>query len=211
MKTHEHDELSDTPEGKPQNRNQDKGADRGFERQDLSSPTLVKAMLFMVGFVPLCLLLLWVLMSTVWQAPERPPSPFDQSQVQAPEPRLQTSPVQDYVTLREQMARHLNTYGWVDQKANMVRVPIAVAKQRLLAQGLPERDQPPPPSRMPPAENGVRLDPQAATRWLEQGGAAARKDVDPVDALPSAAKAKNIPQRSPKEPLGETFPAKEGK
>ncbi|SHF54557.1 hypothetical protein SAMN02745148_02933 [Modicisalibacter ilicicola DSM 19980] len=142
MRTHEHHELSDTPEGKPQNPGQGEGADRGFEHRDLSSSTLVKAILFMVGFVPLCLLLLWGLMNTVWQEPARPPSPFDSPQIRTPPPRLQTSPVQDYTIFRERMARHLNTYGWVDREAGTVRVPIAVAKERLLEQGLPKQDQP---------------------------------------------------------------------
>ncbi|QEA39568.1 hypothetical protein FGL86_11080 [Pistricoccus aurantiacus] len=226
MKTHEQEELSDTPEGKSQTRGSQEKEERGFEEKDLSSSLLVKSLLFMVLFVPACLLVLWALMSTVWQEPQRPPSPFEQSQIQTPLPHLQASPVQDYQAFHERMTLHLNSYGWVDRDANRVHIPIALAKQRLLEQGLPEANQTPPPSRMPfdgvaidgvaidgVAIDGVALDPQAATQWLKQGPAAApvaREDTSPRDTLPPPARKENIPVRSAQESLEETFSSKEG-
>ena len=67
-----------------------------------------------------------------------------------PAPRLQTVPVQDLAAARAEEERTLTTYGWVDEHAGTVRIPIAEA-MRLLA----ERGEAPlpkaPPSASPPA------------------------------------------------------------
>jgi hypothetical protein len=46
----------------------------------------------------------------------------------------------------------LTTYGWVDRQSGVVRVPIDVAMQRILEQGLPVRQpEPVPPATGTPA------------------------------------------------------------
>jgi hypothetical protein len=64
-----------------------------------------------------------------------------------PEPRLQGMPgheeaapteMQKFSTREEDV---LNSYGWVDQKAGIVRIPIEQAKKLLLERGLPVRPQ----------------------------------------------------------------------
>lgn len=54
-----------------------------------------------------------------------------------PEPRIQANPAADLTTLREQEDAVLTTYGWVDRPGGVVRVPIDVAMQKVLEQGLP--------------------------------------------------------------------------
>ena len=56
-----------------------------------------------------------------------------------PEPRIQANPAADLKTLRDQEDAILTTYGWVDRPGGVVRVPIDVAMQRVLEQGLPVR------------------------------------------------------------------------
>ena len=51
-----------------------------------------------------------------------------------PEPRLQTAPAEDLRYLRAAEQTRLTTYGWVDRKAGVVRVPIDRAKE-LVAEG----------------------------------------------------------------------------
>jgi hypothetical protein len=69
-----------------------------------------------------------------------------------PEPRLQglpghsIHPMEELKEAREQEDRLLSTYGWVDQKAGIVRVPIEEAMRRLLEKGLPVRAEQPPPA-----------------------------------------------------------------
>ena len=58
-----------------------------------------------------------------------------------PEPRLQVSPAQD---LREVQAAEdtlLHSYGWVDEQAGVVRIPVERAMQLLAERGLPAQPQ----------------------------------------------------------------------
>jgi hypothetical protein len=64
-----------------------------------------------------------------------------------PEPRIQANPAADLKTLVEEERAILTTYGWVDRQAGVARVPIEVAMQRVLEQGLPVRQ----PESAPPA------------------------------------------------------------
>jgi hypothetical protein len=59
-------------------------------------------------------------------------------QPQAP-PGLQTEPWTDLKRFRAEADLHLHSYGWVDQKAGVARIPIEKAKEKLLQQGLPVR------------------------------------------------------------------------
>jgi len=65
-----------------------------------------------------------------------------------PEPRIQANPAGDLKVLRDQEELVLTTYGWVDAKAGVVRVPIDVAMRLVLEEGLPVRQ---PESALPAA------------------------------------------------------------
>ncbi len=54
-----------------------------------------------------------------------------------PNPRLQPDPVGDLHYLRTAEDNVLNTYGWVDKNAGVVRIPVARAMFLLSQQGLP--------------------------------------------------------------------------
>jgi hypothetical protein len=56
----------------------------------------------------------------------------------APAPLLVDEPA-NLKGFRAQEREVLTTYGWVDQNAGTVRVPIDVAKDRVISQGLPVR------------------------------------------------------------------------
>lgn len=56
----------------------------------------------------------------------------------SPTPLLVNEPA-NLQKLRAQELEALTTYGWVDQNAGTVRVPIEVAKDLVLSQGLPVR------------------------------------------------------------------------
>jgi hypothetical protein len=56
-----------------------------------------------------------------------------------PEPRLQIRPRQDLIDLRTQEAEALESYGWVDRNAGVVRIPIDEAMRLTLQRGLPAR------------------------------------------------------------------------
>ena len=70
-----------------------------------------------------------------------PASPFADVRTLPPEPRLQVEPRIDLEHLRAHEDSVLNSYGWVDPRAGVVRIPIARAMDRLLLKGLPVRAQ----------------------------------------------------------------------
>ena len=57
------------------------------------------------------------------------------------EPRLQTTPWTDLRTFRADQQKTLDSYGWVDEKLGIARIPIARAKELLLQRGLPVRPE----------------------------------------------------------------------
>jgi hypothetical protein len=54
-------------------------------------------------------------------------------------PRLQVSAHEDLVNYLQHQQQTLDSYGWVDQKAGVVRVPIDQAMDMVLKNGLPVR------------------------------------------------------------------------
>jgi hypothetical protein len=74
-----------------------------------------------------------------------PASPFAQGQpMPAPNvPRLQVTPREDLEHMLGQENQTLNSYGWVDQKSGVVRIPITRAMDLLLERGLPVRSKTP--------------------------------------------------------------------
>ena len=73
-------------------------------------------------------------------APEYPLAAGQETRL-PPEPRLQTNPRQDLADLRAQEDAVLNSYGWVDKNAGVVRIPISEAMKLVVQRGLPAREQ----------------------------------------------------------------------
>src|SRR5439155_15306591 len=69
-----------------------------------------------------------------------------------PQPRLETNESLEINDFRLQAEKKLNSYGWIDQKAGIARIPIDRAMQLLAQRGLPTRLQagavPPSPVNM---------------------------------------------------------------
>jgi|SRR5882762_1072914 len=56
-----------------------------------------------------------------------------------PEPRLQVAPREDLQTFRAREEAELNSYGWIDRTAGIVRLPISRAMDLVVERGLPVR------------------------------------------------------------------------
>jgi hypothetical protein len=52
-----------------------------------------------------------------------------------PTPSLQTQPFGDVYALREDEAKKLGSYGWVDQEGGVARIPIDKAMEVMLQRG----------------------------------------------------------------------------
>lgn len=58
-----------------------------------------------------------------------------------PEPALQTEPWVDLRKFRTEQDAHMTSYGWVDEKTGVARIPIVKAKELLLKRGIPVRPE----------------------------------------------------------------------
>jgi len=58
----------------------------------------------------------------------------------APEPRLLTNEPANLADFRASEAAKVETYGWIDQPAGIVRIPVERAKDLILERGLPARE-----------------------------------------------------------------------
>lgn len=56
-----------------------------------------------------------------------------------PTPSLQTQPFRDIYMLRDEEARKLQSYGWVDKEGGVARIPIDRAMELMLQRGFPAR------------------------------------------------------------------------
>jgi hypothetical protein len=61
--------------------------------------------------------------------------------VQFPQPRLETDERREINDFREREEQTLNSYGWLDQSAGVVHIPIDRAMQLVAQRGLPTRPQ----------------------------------------------------------------------
>lgn len=131
----------------------------GHETRDANPAILA---LFAVG---LCLTLALILVSVRWmffhfeksQSLGAPAAPFANERPLPPGPRLQADPLQDWQAYRAQQQATLNSYGWVEQKSGVVRIPIDRAMDLLLQRGLPVRQHGASP---PAATSGEASGPQ---------------------------------------------------
>ena len=76
------------------------------------------------------------------QRPAEYPLAASQGHREPPEPRLQTDPRQDLADMRAKEDEQLQSYGWVDKNAGIVRIPIEAAMKLTLERGLPARTEP---------------------------------------------------------------------
>ncbi len=74
-----------------------------------------------------------------------PASPFAETRELPPSnvPRLQTAPRQELNAHQKQQEELLQSYGWADQKNEIVRIPINRAMDLLIQRGLPVLTSPP--------------------------------------------------------------------
>ncbi len=116
----------------------------GYEQRDMS----VRAVGtffggLIVAVVVVLLLMAWLFSYFAAREARRDvqPSPLAAARQLPPEPRLQVNPQRDLKAMRAEEDAVLKSYGWVDQKAGVVRIPIDRAMNLLLQRGLPARSQ----------------------------------------------------------------------
>ncbi len=119
----------------------------GYEKRDANAKGIFLAVLgLFVALLLVDLIVRWIVHDF-----KKSPTPGDrfsgsvrQKQAAATEPafpRLQISPPADLRKLREEEAQELNTYGWINQTAGVVRIPVDRAMDLVLQKGLPARQK----------------------------------------------------------------------
>ena len=132
----------------------------GFEHEDWSSGTVYA---FLIGLAIVCVAVFFILRgmyayldarSEAHQPPQNPlvaaqpevrnvPRREMQEQIKTtfPDPRLEENERQELTQFRESEEDTLNSYGWVDQPAGVVHIPIQRAMELIAQRGLPVRPE----------------------------------------------------------------------
>ncbi|MCQ6255535.1 hypothetical protein [Pseudomonas sp. Q11] len=110
-----------------------------YQPNDFDGKKAIRVMVLLAVAVTLSLGGVGWLLSVYRQQVQQPPmSPLERHRLLPPEPRLQADPRQ---AGEQQLARqrlHLESYGWVDRKHQIVHLPLAQARQLLLERGWPD-------------------------------------------------------------------------
>jgi len=130
--------------------------DEEFEREDLGAkPIIVFLIALIVGCVVVALLLKGMYSFLDKRETQHQPaqSPLAQQTTtdtrtvepgdvtKFPQPRLETHETAEIDSFRLKEAQTLHSYGWVDEQAGVVRIPIDRAMELLAQRGLPTRPQ----------------------------------------------------------------------
>lgn len=138
-----------------------------YEKKDADARAIVRAGigLALATIVTSALVLVffrWLAVRERREDPPPPPLARMEPGRQPPAPRLQTLPARDLAAVRAEEQRTLTTYGWVDEPAGIVRIPIRDAMRILAERGeaaLPRPSPaatPPPPATLLPLREGAR-------------------------------------------------------
>ncbi len=118
----------------------------GHERSDLKPRSILIFGIVLSVTVLVCLVIAnWMFnYLTAVQTASRPPLSPLAKQEAPPGPRLQAQAPEDLCKFRAEEEATLNSYGWVNQQAGIVRIPIDRAMRLLVQRGLPAASQPAP-------------------------------------------------------------------
>jgi hypothetical protein len=117
------------------------GTASAFEHEDASPSALVKSGIFLAVLLTAVFLAMWGAYAVFMKMTPvgANASPMSDARILPPRPRLQTDPQKEIHDYCEQQAATLDTYGWIDQSAGIVRVPIDRAIAMTISKGLPSR------------------------------------------------------------------------
>jgi len=131
--------LSAKPQGRPRR------AGAGYEKRDANA----KWIFGIVAFLLVAGLVMHFVLAGVMERLGKTPYPTDElngtrrgsdTRAQAKTfPRLQISSAEELKAFRTKEEAELNSYGWINRTAGMVRIPVARAMDLLLERGLPAR------------------------------------------------------------------------
>ncbi len=102
-----------------------------------------------------------------------------------PQPRLQESPPVELVQMMREERERVASYGWVNRKAGVARIPVDRAMEILAKKGLPRVPAPPPTPDAPP---NTSIPP-----------AGKREQAGPAENQPAPQRKEDQPRPAPKQ------------
>lgn len=118
------------------------GRGKGYEQRDADVRSLLKLGIWLIVVVALAMVAMKWTYDEYQKMQSRGAmvSPLVENEnVVPPNPQLQAEPRKDLQTYCSDESQKLKTYGWVDQHAGVVRLPIEQAMALTLQRGLPTR------------------------------------------------------------------------
>ncbi len=115
----------------------------GYDHSDADVKLIVYSTLgLVVGMVVVCLIVVGIFKAMQEAMPrDAPISSIANPNRMPPEPRLQAHPADEIQALRQHEDDVLNHYGWVDQKAGVVRIPVNKAMDIMAQRGFPTKTE----------------------------------------------------------------------
>ena len=170
------------------------GSDLGFERQDLGSRPIYGFLVSLAIFGVLTYYVLWGMFHFLdaynrkHQAPIGPMVKVEEDTrivtpatiQQFPEPRLEDDERTELNGFRLHEEQQLNSYGWVDQNAGVVHIPIEQAMKLIAQRGLPTT----------PQAGVMPLSPVNLARAAAQASDTSEMQAAPTQKQPQEAKGK---------------------
>jgi hypothetical protein len=117
----------------------------GYERADANVRSIrvfIIALFLFCVFSLLLMLGLFRFLYQTGQADMPAPTPMEAQRVLPPAPRLQVNTTTDIKEMHRKEADTLESYGWVDRNAGVVRIPVSRAMDLILERGLPAPKRP---------------------------------------------------------------------
>ena len=115
-----------------------------YERRDMSVRVIGMFLVGLAATVVLVFGLVWWMFDIFAASRAQQdvaPSPLAEARRVLPAPSLQVTPRRDLKAMRTEEKALLHSYGWMDQKAGVVRIPIDRAMKLLTERGLPRTSQ----------------------------------------------------------------------
>lgn len=145
--------------------------DVAHESSDISIKGVIWFVIILAGTaiaIQIAMYVLFIVLDKIETRNDPYVTPVDYTAGQIPpEPRLQTTPWEDLKQFVRGEQTYLDTYGWVDQGAGQVHIPIERAKELLLQRGIPTRTP----------ENGAPVDQTEGTHLASNGESSGGRDL----------------------------------
>jgi hypothetical protein len=115
---------------------------RGHEQSDLSTKTLFWGLVVLLVFTSVAafaMVLMWDVLDARVAGMQPAPSPLVETDIEPPEPRLETTPSEVRTRIDALRALQSSTYTWIDRDGGVARIPVDRAMAIVVERGLPYR------------------------------------------------------------------------